>query len=169
MKVEKAALVAMLLEAGEENAAVLLARSTLPDHLDTTRDLDTLLAFGLDRDHLDAVASLAVGAIEADDVTTRRAATSYSRRSLGAGRAGGPLAVLTAAQALSASASRTGTISILPAVSCWEHWSQTRIGTKSAPHVTWRCTSVAPPRTGRWTRPSRSRWRPPDRTPAPSG
>lgn len=72
MKVEKAALVAMLLEAGEENAAVLLARSTLPEHLDTTLDLDALLAFGLDREHLDAVASLAVGAIETDDVNTRR-------------------------------------------------------------------------------------------------
>lgn len=72
MKVEKAGLVAMLLEAGEENAAVLLARSTLPDELDTTRDLDALLAFGLERDQLDAVTRLAVGTIEADDVNTRR-------------------------------------------------------------------------------------------------
>ncbi|WP_328362746.1 hypothetical protein OG976_12860 [Mycobacterium sp. NBC_00419] len=71
MRIEKAGLVAMLLEAGEENVAVLLARSTLPDELDTTRDLDALLAFGLERDQLDAVAQLAVGAIEPDDVNTR--------------------------------------------------------------------------------------------------
>lgn len=39
MKVAKTSLVAMLLEVGEENVAVLLARSTLPDELDTERDL----------------------------------------------------------------------------------------------------------------------------------
>ncbi|BBZ78717.1 hypothetical protein MANY_40540 [Mycolicibacterium anyangense] len=72
MNVAKTALVAMLLEAGEENAAVLLARSSLPDELDTSRDLGTLLTFGLDREQLDTVARLAVGAIEADDVNSRR-------------------------------------------------------------------------------------------------
>lgn len=71
MKISKAGLVAMLLEAGEENAAVLLARSTLPDELDTTGDLDALLAFGLEREQLEAVAQMAVGAIEPDDVNTR--------------------------------------------------------------------------------------------------
>lgn len=72
MKVEKAALVAMLLEVGEENAAVLLARSTLPDELDTEHDLEALLEFGLARDELEEVARLAVGGIEPDDVNTRR-------------------------------------------------------------------------------------------------
>ncbi len=72
MKVEKAALVAMLLEVGEENAAVLLARSTLPDELDTEHDLGALLEFGLARDELEEVARLAVGGIEPDDVNTRR-------------------------------------------------------------------------------------------------
>lgn len=72
MKVEKASLVAMLLEVGEENAAVLLARAQLPDEIDTDHDLDTLSACGLERDQIAEVARLAVGAIEPDDVTTRR-------------------------------------------------------------------------------------------------
>jgi hypothetical protein len=72
VKVAKAGIVAMLLEVGEENAAVLLARSRLPDELDTERDLEPLLAFGLERDQVDEVASLAIGAVEADDVNTRR-------------------------------------------------------------------------------------------------
>jgi hypothetical protein len=71
VKVEKAGLVAMLLEAGEENAAVLLARSTLPDQLDTEQDLHDLLAFGLEPDQLDEVARLAVGGVEPEDVNTR--------------------------------------------------------------------------------------------------
>ncbi|MCV7180229.1 hypothetical protein [Mycolicibacterium sphagni] len=72
MKVEKANLVAMLLEVGEENAAVLLARSTLPDELDTETDLDVLLTFGLEREQVDEVALLTIGEIEPDDVNTRR-------------------------------------------------------------------------------------------------
>jgi len=62
----------MLLEVGEENAAVLLARSSLPDELDTETDLDVLAAFGLEREHIAEVARLAVGAIQPDDVTGRR-------------------------------------------------------------------------------------------------
>lgn len=72
MKVAKASLVAMLLEAGEENAAVLLARSTLADELDTNTDLDVLLTFGLEREQLDEVAQMTIGAIEPEDVNTRR-------------------------------------------------------------------------------------------------
>ncbi|KAA0100537.1 hypothetical protein [Mycolicibacterium sp. P1-5] len=72
MKVAKASLVAMLLEAGEENAAVLLARSTLPDELDTDTDLDVLLTFGLESEQVDEMAQMAVGGIEPDDVHTRR-------------------------------------------------------------------------------------------------
>ena len=71
MRVEKAALVAMLLEAGEENAAVLLARSTLPDELDTEYHFDDLLAFGLEPDQLDEVARLVIGGMEPEDVNTR--------------------------------------------------------------------------------------------------
>jgi hypothetical protein len=72
VKVEKSSLVAMLLEVGEENAAVLLARSQLPDQIDTDHDLDTLVTFGLDRDQIAEVARLAIGAIEPDDANTRR-------------------------------------------------------------------------------------------------
>jgi hypothetical protein len=72
VKVEKSSLVAMLSEVGEENAAVLLARSPLPDKIDTDHDLDALVTFGLERDQIAEVARLAVGAIEADDVTMRR-------------------------------------------------------------------------------------------------
>ncbi|MDT5354471.1 MAG: hypothetical protein QOJ56_3003 [Mycobacterium sp.] len=71
MKVEKFSLVAMLLEVGEENAAVLLARSQLPDEIDTDRDHDALLTFGLERDQIKEVARLAIGVIEPDDVNTR--------------------------------------------------------------------------------------------------
>ena len=71
MRVEKSSLVALLLEVGEENAAVLLARSTLPDELDTEHDLDDMLAFGLDPDQLEEVAHLAIGGIEPEDVNTR--------------------------------------------------------------------------------------------------
>jgi hypothetical protein len=72
VKVEKTSLVTMLLEVGEENAAVLLARSQLSDEIDTERDLGALEQFGLDADQLDEVARLVVGAIEPDDVNTRR-------------------------------------------------------------------------------------------------
>jgi hypothetical protein len=76
VKVEKSSLVAMLLEVGEENAAVLLARSTMPDELDTEHDLEALVAFGLERDQVEEVARLAIGAIEPDvdenGVDTRR-------------------------------------------------------------------------------------------------
>jgi hypothetical protein len=72
VKVEKSSLVAMLVEVGEENAAVLLARSQLPDEIDTDHDLAALATVGLERDQIAEVARLAVGAIEPDDVTTRR-------------------------------------------------------------------------------------------------
>jgi len=72
VNVSKSNLVAMLLEVGEENAAVLLARSELPDDIDLDSDLDALLAFGLDRDQIDEVARLTIGTVEPDDVNTRR-------------------------------------------------------------------------------------------------
>ncbi|MFZ0229689.1 MAG: hypothetical protein WA488_29650 [Mycobacterium sp.] len=72
MNVSKSNLVAILLEVGEENAAVLLARSELPDEIDLDSDLDALMAFGLDREQVDAVARLTIGTVEPDDVNTRR-------------------------------------------------------------------------------------------------
>ncbi len=72
MNVRKSNLVAMLLEVGEENAAVLLARSDLPDEIDLHSELDSLAAFGLDRDQLDEMAELTIGAVGSDDVKTRR-------------------------------------------------------------------------------------------------
>ncbi len=62
----------MLLEVGEENAAVLLARSALPDEVDIDHDLETLVSFGLDRDQVNEIARLTIGAIEPDDVNVRR-------------------------------------------------------------------------------------------------
>lgn len=61
MNVGKSNLVAMLLEVGEENAAVLLARSDLPDEIDLERELDSLVTFGLDRDQVEEVARLTIG------------------------------------------------------------------------------------------------------------
>jgi hypothetical protein len=72
VNVSKSSLVAMLLEVGEENAAVLLARSALPDEIDTDHDLDALVTFGLDLDQVDEVARLTIGAADSDDVNTRR-------------------------------------------------------------------------------------------------
>jgi hypothetical protein len=84
LKVGKPNLVAVLLEVGEENAAVLLARSDLPDEIDLGGHQDALLAFGLDRDQLDEVARLTVGAVESDDDSLRRRRgemeTTISRR-----------------------------------------------------------------------------------------
>ena len=65
----------MLLEAGEENAAVLLARSALPDEIDTNHDLDALVAFGLDHDQVDEVARLTIGAT--DSCRARRNAAHH--------------------------------------------------------------------------------------------
>jgi hypothetical protein len=76
----------MLLEIGEENAAVLLARSGLPDDIDLDLDtnLDVLLAFGLDREQLDEVARLTIGGAEPNDDSVRRRRdqmeTTISRR-----------------------------------------------------------------------------------------
>jgi hypothetical protein len=72
VKATKSNVVAMLLEVGEENAAVLLSRSPLPDELDLASDLDALLAFGLDRDQVDEVARLTIGALEPDNENVRR-------------------------------------------------------------------------------------------------
>ena len=53
MKIEKSSLAATLLEIGEDNAAVLLIRSPLPDQLDTEHDRAALIRLGLDADTVD--------------------------------------------------------------------------------------------------------------------
>jgi hypothetical protein len=70
VKLEKTGLVAMLLQVGEENAAVLLACSQLGDEIDTQRDLGTLQQFGLGPDQLEEVARLVIGGIQRKDVST---------------------------------------------------------------------------------------------------
>lgn len=84
MNVGKSNLVAMLLEVGEENAAVLLARSDLPDEIDLRSEFDSLLALGLDRDQIDEVSRLTIGGIGTDEQSVRRQRseleTTISRR-----------------------------------------------------------------------------------------
>ncbi len=77
---DKSNLVAMLLEVGEENAAVLLARSDLPDEIDLQRELDSLLAFGLDRDQVDEVARLTIGDVGSNRRQRDEMETTISRR-----------------------------------------------------------------------------------------
>jgi len=72
VNVSKASLVAMLLEVGEENAAVLLARSDLPDDIDLDSERHSLAAFGLDRDQLDEVVKLTIGVVGPDDDNAQR-------------------------------------------------------------------------------------------------
>ena len=84
MNVSKSNLAAILLEVGEENAAVLLARSHLPEEIDLPGDLDFLTGLGLDRDQVDEVAQLTIGSIESDEVNGQRQRgemeTTISRR-----------------------------------------------------------------------------------------
>ena len=70
----------MLLEVGEENAAVLLARSDLPDEIDLQRNRDSLLAFGLDRDQVDEVARLTIGDVGSNRRQRDEMETTISRR-----------------------------------------------------------------------------------------
>jgi hypothetical protein len=80
VKVNKPNLVAMLLEVGEENAAVLLARSHLPDEIDLERELDSLVAFGLDRDQVDEVARLTIGHVGSNRPQRDEMEKTISRR-----------------------------------------------------------------------------------------
>ncbi len=84
MNISKSNLVAMLLEVGEENAAVLLARSDLPDEIDLQREFNSLVAFGLDRQQVDEVAQMTIGAVETDGENGHRQRaemeTTISRR-----------------------------------------------------------------------------------------
>ena len=69
MKVDKSGLASVLLEVGEENAAVLLVRSSLPEELDTERDLPTLSQLGLDPEGVDELIAMCVerGATVSED------------------------------------------------------------------------------------------------------
>ncbi|WP_035855643.1 hypothetical protein [Cryptosporangium arvum] len=62
MRVSKASLAGLLLEEGEEDLAVLLARSDLPDEIDVERDAPTLRAIGLSGDELHALLPTITGA-----------------------------------------------------------------------------------------------------------
>jgi hypothetical protein len=55
VRVAKASLAGLLLEEGEEDLAVLLARSDLPDEIDVDRDAATLTAIGLSGEELHAL------------------------------------------------------------------------------------------------------------------
>lgn len=55
MRVSKLSLAGLLLEEGEEDLAVLLARSDLPEEIDVERDAATLAAIGLSGDELHAL------------------------------------------------------------------------------------------------------------------
>src|SRR3984957_4079829 len=72
MTVGKSNLVAMLLVVGEENAAVLLARSDSPDENDLQRDLAFLMALGIVRDQVDEVAELTICASGSIDKNGRQ-------------------------------------------------------------------------------------------------
>jgi hypothetical protein len=72
VKVGKSNLVAMLLEVGEENAAVLLARSDLPDEIDLHSEIDSLVALGLDRRQIEEMAELTIGVVGSDDENAHR-------------------------------------------------------------------------------------------------
>ncbi|MFC5751273.1 hypothetical protein [Actinomadura rugatobispora] len=52
MRLGKLSLINLLMEEGEEDTAVLIARSALPDELDLERDAAALRALGLDADEL---------------------------------------------------------------------------------------------------------------------
>lgn len=60
MKIDKSSLASVLLEVGEENAAVLLVRSPLPEELDTERDLAVLSQLGLDPEAVDELIAMCV-------------------------------------------------------------------------------------------------------------
>ena len=55
MELSKSSLCGLLLAEGDEDLAVLLARSDLPDRLDSERDAAALAAIGLDADALSAL------------------------------------------------------------------------------------------------------------------
>jgi hypothetical protein len=80
VKIEKSSLAATLLEIGEENAAVLLIRSPLPDLLDTQLDLPALAGLGLDAETIDELVATAVERRAPNGDDGRRFDETVSRR-----------------------------------------------------------------------------------------
>ncbi|ROO86008.1 hypothetical protein EDD29_3569 [Actinocorallia herbida] len=75
MLLNKLTVINQLMAEGEEDAAVLLARSAIPDTIDTRRDLPTLRAFGLDEDDLLAMLPAVTGTADRAELTPDEAAT----------------------------------------------------------------------------------------------
>ncbi len=61
MRLAKPSLINLLMEEGEEDTAVLLAASDLPDDLDSDRDAVALRALGLDEEDLLALLPAVAG------------------------------------------------------------------------------------------------------------
>lgn len=68
MRLSRSSLCGILLEEGEEDLAVLIARADLPEVLDSDRDAPALAALGLGSDDLAAL----LPAVSGDPVTERR-------------------------------------------------------------------------------------------------
>ena len=67
MQLTRSSLCSILLEEGEENLAVLIARADLPDILDSTRDAPALAALGLGTDELSDLLPAVSGDLPAPD------------------------------------------------------------------------------------------------------
>ena len=80
MKIAKSGLASILLEVGEDNAAVLLIRSPLPEELDTERDLGGLSRLGLDLEAVDELIAMAVERSEGEGDDGERFQHTLSRR-----------------------------------------------------------------------------------------
>lgn len=61
MRISKTSVVGLLLENGEEDLAVLLARSDLPDEIDSDVDADRLARIGLSTDEVSALLPAVAG------------------------------------------------------------------------------------------------------------
>jgi len=68
MRLSRSSLCSILLEEGEEDLAVLIARADLPDILDSDRDAASLALLGLSSDDLAAL----LPAVSGEPVTGRR-------------------------------------------------------------------------------------------------
>jgi hypothetical protein len=67
VQLTRSSLCSILLEEGEENLAVLVARADLPDILDSTRDAPALAALGLSEDELRDLLPAVSGDLPAPD------------------------------------------------------------------------------------------------------
>jgi hypothetical protein len=80
VRIEKSSLAATLLEIGEDNAAVLLIRSPLPEHLDTEHDLVALETLGVDSETIRELVATVVEARVADEDNGDHLRQTISRR-----------------------------------------------------------------------------------------